>query len=121
MVNELTLRETLDRIMLQSTFTSIPDIGAEIYLWLPVRWMSTIKYDTHAKLPRIKVPVLVMHSRADDLARFSHAEKNFAAANEPKAFCELNGGHNEAVWEQTQFREATEKFLKLLESGQSGK
>ena len=120
-VSELALRETVGGLVLQSTFTSIPDIGAEIYPWLPVRWISTIKYDTHAKLPRIKVPVLVMHSRADDLARFSHAEKNFAAANEPKAFCELNGGHNEAVWEQTEFREATEKFLRLLESGQSGK
>ena len=120
-VSELALRETVGGLVLQSTFTSIPDIGAEIYPWLPVRWMSTIKYDTRAKLPRIKVPVLVMHSREDDLARFSHAEKNFAAANEPKAFCELNGGHNEAVWEQTEFREATEKFLRLLESGQSGK
>ncbi len=120
-VSELALRETVGGLVLQSTFTSIPDIGAEIYPWLPVRWMSTIKYDTHAKLPRIKVPVLVMHSREDDLARFSHAEKNFAAANEPKAFSELNGGHNEAVWEQTEFREATEKFLRLLESGQSGK
>ena len=120
-ISELALRETLGGLVLQSTFTSIPDIGAEIYPWLPVRWMSTIKYDTRAKLPRIKVPVLVMHSREDDLARFSHAEKNFAAANEPKAFSELNGGHNEAVWEQTEFREATEKFLKLVESGQSGK
>jgi len=120
-VSELALRETVGGLVLQSTFTSIPDIGAEIYPWLPVRWMSTIKYDTHTKLPRIKVPVLVMHSRADDLARFSHAEKNFAAANEPKAFCELNGRHNEAVWEQTEFREATEKFLKLVESRQSGK
>ena len=117
-VSELALRETVGGLVLQSTFTSIPDIGGEIYPWLPVRWMSTIKYDTHAKLPRIKVPVLVMHSREDDLARFSHAEKNFAAANEPKAFCELNGGHNEAVWEQTEFREATGKFLRLLESGQ---
>ena len=120
-VSELALRETVGGIVLQSTFTSIPDIGAELYPWLPVRWMSTIKYDTHTKLPRLKVPVLVMHSRADDLARFSHAEKNFAAANEPKMFCELRGTHNDAVWEQTVFREATEKFLKLVESGQFGK
>jgi fermentation-respiration switch protein FrsA (DUF1100 family) len=117
-VSELALRERLGGIVLQSTFTSIPDIGAELYPWLPVRWLSTIKYDTRAKLPRIRVPVLVMHSREDDLARFSHAERNFAAANEPKAFCELNGTHNEAVWEQAKFREATEKFLQLVESGQ---
>jgi len=113
-VSELALRETVGGIVLQSTFTSIPDIGGELFPWLPVRWMSTIKYDTYTKLPRIKVPVLVMHSRADDLARFSHAEKNFAAANEPKTFCELNGGHNEAIWEQKEFGDAIEKLLKIV-------
>jgi pimeloyl-ACP methyl ester carboxylesterase len=119
-VSELALRETLGGIVLQSTFTSIPDIGAELYPWLPVRWLSTIKYDTRRKLPRIKVPVLVLHSRGDDLTGYHHAEKNFAVANEPKIFCELRGAHNEAVWEQSEFREATEKFLKLVESGQVG-
>ena len=113
--SELALRETLGGIVLQSTFTSIPDIGAELYPWLPVRWISTIKYDTRSKLPRLKIPVLVMHSRADDLARFHHAEDNFTAANEPKFFCELRGAHNEAAWEHPEFQEAIENFVKLVE------
>jgi hypothetical protein len=112
-VSELALREPLGGVVLQSTFTSMPEIGAEVFPWLPVRWISTIKYDTRAKLPRIRVPVLVMHSKADDLARFHHGERNFAAANKPKFFCELCGAHNEAVWTQPEFREAIEKFLKL--------
>lgn len=114
-VSELALRETVGAIVLQSTFTSIPDIGAELFPWLPVRLISTVKYDTRAKLPRIKIPVLVTHSRADDLAGFQHAEKNFAAANEAKIFCELRGGHNEATWEQKEFRDAIEKLLKMME------
>jgi uncharacterized protein len=114
-VSELALRETVGGIVLQSTFTSIPDIGKELYPWLPVRWLGTIKYDTHAKLPRIKVPVLVMHSRADDLIGFHHAEENFAAANEPKLFCELDGGHNHAAWEPPAFSEAIERFLRLIQ------
>ena len=114
-VSELALRETLGGVVLQSTFTSIPDIGAQLFPWLPVRLMSTIKYDTHAKLPRVKTPVLVMHSRTDDLVGFSHAEKNFAAANEPKLFCELRGGHNEPTWDQAEFRESVDKMLKLVE------
>jgi uncharacterized protein len=114
-VSELALRETVGAIGLQSTFTSIPDIGAELFPWLPVRWFSTIKYDTHARLPRIKVPVLVMHSRADDLVRFQHAERNFAAANEPKIFSELRGQHNDPVWEQSEFHRAIEKLLQIME------
>ncbi len=112
-VSELALREPLGGVVLQSTFTSMPEIGAELFPWLPVRLISTIKYDTRAKLPRIRVPVAVLHSRADDLARFHHAEKNFAAANEPKVFGELNGDHNAAVWEQPAFRDALEKLLNL--------
>ena len=119
-VSELALRETLGGVVLQSTFTSMPEIGAEVFPWLPVRLISTIKYDTRAKLPRIRVPVLVMHSRADDLARFHHGERNFAAANNPKFFCELRGAHNEALWTQPQFCEAIEKFLKLPGLGENG-
>jgi fermentation-respiration switch protein FrsA (DUF1100 family) len=114
--SELCLREETGGLVLQSTFTSIPDIGKELYPWLPVRWMSTIKYDTRARLPHIQVPVLVMHSRTDDLIGFHHAERNFAAANEPKFFCELPGVHNDPGWESPAFREGIEKLLLELES-----
>jgi fermentation-respiration switch protein FrsA (DUF1100 family) len=112
---ELALRENLAGLVLQSAFTSIPDIGSEFYPWLPVRLLSTIKYDTRSKLPRIRVPVLIMHSREDGLVRFHHAEKNFAAANEPKLLCELRGDHNDATWWQPKFREAIAQFLNLAQ------
>jgi len=120
-VGELALRETVGAIVLQSTFASIPEIGAELFPWLPVRWISTIKYDTRAKLPRVRMPVLVLHSRADDLVGFHHAEQLFAGANEPKVLCELQGGHNEAVWEQAAFHEAIAKFLKRMEGREAVK
>jgi len=112
--SELALREAVGAIVLQSTFTSIPDVGAELFPWLPVRWLSSIKYHTRTKLPQVNVPVLVMHSREDDLIRFHHAEKNFAAANEPKFFCELRGSHNDAAWESGEFRETIDQLLKLV-------
>src|SRR5258708_17341851 len=64
--SELTLRERLGGLVLQSTFSSIPDIGTQLFPQLPVRWISTIKYDTCSKLPRIQIPVLVMHDRAGE-------------------------------------------------------
>jgi fermentation-respiration switch protein FrsA (DUF1100 family) len=95
---ELALREKVAGVILQSTFTSIPDVGAELFPWLPVRLISTIQYNTRAKLPRLRVPVLILHSRQDDLIAFHHAEENFAAANEPKFLKELHGGHNDTLW-----------------------
>ena len=95
--SELVLREPVAGLILQSTFTSIPDIGSEMFPWLPVRRLHRIKYDTIGKLSRIKVPVLVTHSRADDLIGFHHAERNFKAANEPKLFWEIHGNHTRTI------------------------
>jgi pimeloyl-ACP methyl ester carboxylesterase len=113
---ELALRETLGGLILQSTFCSMPDIGAELFPWLPVRWIGSIKYETCKKLPRLRIPVLVMHSRNDGLIGFHHAEKNFAATNEPKLFWEINGDHNSPVADPKHFTEGIEKFLAMLEA-----
>ena len=113
--SELCLREKMRGLILLSAFTSIPDIGKEFFPWLPAKLLGTIEYDTRARLPRLKIPVLVMHSRADELAAFHHAERNFAAANEPKLFWEISGGHNDALDEPARFVEGIEKFLGLVE------
>jgi uncharacterized protein len=96
-VAELALREQLGGLVLRSSFTSIPDIGAELFPWLPVRLVSSIQYNNLAKLPRIHVPILIMHGREDGLIPFRHAEKNFAAANAPKFFLEIKGTHNDGL------------------------
>ena len=117
--SELALREPVGGLVLQNTFTSIPDIGADIFPFLPVRWMASIRYDTLSKLPRIKVPVLVAHSRGDRLIRFPHGERNFAAANDPKMLLELKGGHNESLEGEGRaiYLQGLEKFLKRFYSG----
>lgn len=112
---ELAARESLGGLVLQSTFTSIPDIGAELFPWLPVRWLAKIRYDTHSKLPRLHVPLLVMHSPADELVGFHHGKANFAAANEPKLLWELRGDHNDPLADRKHFIAGMEKFLNLIE------
>ncbi len=114
--SELCLREKSSGLILQSTFTSITDIGGEMFPWLPVRRLGHIKYDTHSKLPRLKLPVLIMHSREDRIVPFRHAEKNFAVANEPKLFWEISGDHNDALEERALFDEGLEKFLRIIEA-----
>ncbi|MBN8477240.1 alpha/beta hydrolase [Sulfuritalea sp.] len=82
-------------LVLASTFTSVPDLGAGIYPWLPVRLLARIGYDTRERLATIAAPVLVIHSRGDDIIPFAHGEQLFAAAKPPKKFLEIEGGHNE--------------------------
>ncbi len=82
-------------LVLQSTFTSLPDLGARLYPWLPVRLMSRFGYNTLEYVRQAKCPVLVMHSRSDEIVPFSHGAKLFEAASEPKELIELAGSHND--------------------------
>ena len=114
--SDLATRERVGGLVLQSTFTSIPDIGAELFPWLPVRRLGSIRYDTLSRLPQIKVPLLIMHSRADRLVGFHHAEKNFAAANEPKLLWELEGDHNDSLFDAPRLLKGIERFLQMVEA-----
>ncbi len=112
-------RVALDRkvgaLILNCSFTSTPDVGAEWFPFLPVRYLASIHYDTHSRLPEIKCPVVVMHAKDDNIIPFHHSEKNFAAANEPKIFVEQEGGHNDGVFAAPEkFKEGLRAALKLM-------
>ena len=82
-------------LVLASAFTSVPDLGAEVYPFLPVRLLSRFRYDTRSALARVRAPVLVAHSPHDEIVPYRHGRALFDAAREPKAFLDLRGGHNE--------------------------
>lgn len=85
-------------VILESGFTSVPDLGAEVYPWLPVRWLTRFNYSVKEALSKIQCPVLIIHSREDELIPFHHGQKLFATANPPKQFLEIRGGHNDAYF-----------------------
>lgn len=82
-------------VVLFSTFTSVNDLGAQVYWFLPVRLLSRIGYDNRENLKRIRAPVFIAHSRDDDIVPYAHGKRLFDAAGEPKAFLEMRGGHND--------------------------
>jgi len=82
-------------VVLTSTFTSVNDLGAQVYWFLPVRLLSRIGYDNLENLKRIRAPIFIAHSRDDDIVPYAHGKKLFEAAGEPKAFLEMRGGHND--------------------------
>ena len=104
-------------LILHSTFTSIPDVGAELFPFLPVRLLSTIRHDTCAKLHELELPVLILHSPEDSLIQFHHAERNFEAARIPKWLREISGDHNDPEWERVRSLEpAIQSFMEHLTS-----
>ncbi len=91
----LAARHAPRALVLLSTLTSVPDLGAQVYPFIPVRMISRFSYDTLARIVQINVPLLVAHSRDDDIIPFAHGKKIYEAAGEPKKFLEMRGGHND--------------------------
>lgn len=92
---ELALRHKPSGLILESPFTSIPDMGARLFPWLPVRLMVTNKYDSLAKIGGISCPLLVLHSPDDEIVPFEMGRRLFEAAPGPKEFVEISGSHND--------------------------
>jgi len=90
----LASQQNAGALVLESTFTSIADLGAESYRWLPVRSLTRIHYDTQSRLRQITTPGVVLHSKNDDIISFEHGKKLFAAAKNPVEFVPLIGDHN---------------------------
>lgn len=81
-------------LIAESAFTSVPDRAAEIYWWLPVRWLVHIRMDTRRYVAGADLPVLVVHSRDDEIVPFSHGRRLLEAAGDRGRLLEISGDHN---------------------------
>ena len=104
-------------LILESTFTSIPDMGARQFPFLPVRALARIDYNTQARLPYIHVPILIVHSPDDEVIPYSHGRQLFEVANEPKEFLQLIGGHNEGFIISENYEAGINSFLQTYSDG----
>ena len=112
----LALQHPPRALVLASTFTSAPDLGAQVYPWLPVRWLARIEYNNLDRIARIAAPVLIAHSKGDDIIPFSHGQALFDAAREPKQFLELRGGHNDGfIFMREEWVREVDAFLERAE------
>jgi fermentation-respiration switch protein FrsA (DUF1100 family) len=71
-------------IVLDSPFTSIAELAAQIYPWLPINLLLKDRYDSIIHIRDVHVPVFIIHGEADDVVPVEMGRRLFAAANEPK-------------------------------------
>lgn len=91
----LAVRQRPGALVLASAFTSARELAADLYPWLPTRWLVRMQYDSRAALGQVACPVLVAHSPDDEIIPFRHGQRLFEAAPQPKVFLPLAGGHND--------------------------
>ena len=58
-------------LVLESPYTSIVDVAAGAFPYVPVRWLLLDRFDTRSVLDRIHVPVLIIHGDKDDVVPFA--------------------------------------------------
>ena len=81
-------------LVVQSSFTSIADMVAELMPFVP-RFVLRTKMDSLSKIGRVSCPKLFIHSQADEIIPYKLGRRLFDAAHAPKQFYEVKGAsHN---------------------------
>ncbi len=112
---ELALRKDPIGLIIESGFTSVPDLGRKFYPWLPVRLLSRFRYATLEKIGSIKCPKLIVHSPEDEIVPFAHGKAIYDKASPPKEILAISGDHNEGfLISGKKYTEGLHKFLQQL-------
>jgi fermentation-respiration switch protein FrsA (DUF1100 family) len=110
----LAAREIPGVLVLVSAFTSVPDMGAQLYPYLPIRRLSRFEYNTLEHLKDVTCPVFVAHSPQDEIVPFAQGRAIYEAARNPKQFLELQGGHNDGfIYVREDWTNALGKFIDM--------
>jgi len=100
-------------LILENTFTSLPDVAATSFPWLPLRWIMRNRFNSIDKIGQYQGPLLVSHGTADRVVPYRLGERLFRAANEPKEFFPIPGGrHNQP--QPPDYYQALDEFITKL-------
>jgi fermentation-respiration switch protein FrsA (DUF1100 family) len=83
-------------VVLESPFTSIADIGAQHYWFLPVRWLIKDPFRSDLRIGKVAAPVLVLHGERDNVVPIAFGERLYGLIKAPKRFVRFPAaGHND--------------------------
>ena len=118
---ELASKVEMGALTIESAFTSYVDIGKKFYPYMPVRWFARFSYRTIDYVKNVRCPVLIIHSRADEIVPFEFGLELYEAANEPKEFVEIFGSHNDGFLVSSEiYKSGWKKWIKFLEKYSQG-
>lgn len=86
-------------VVLEAPYSSIADVAASIYWYVPVRLLLRDHYDSKAVIGGIQAPLLIVHGRQDRVIPVRFAERLFAAAAEPKRLVLVDEAHHTNLYD----------------------
>src|SRR5213078_4315770 len=92
-------RHSFDGLVLQSTFTNLPDITRVAFPRLPLHVFSGRLFDTLGVVRKLRVPVLIIHGGSDEVCPrwMAHALHDSCVA-EKKKLVIVDGGLHKDLW-----------------------
>ncbi len=101
-------------LIVESSFTSIKDL-APLYMIIPAKFFSRFSYNTMEYIKDTDVPVMIIHSRDDEIIPFSHGLKLYEAAGAGKEFVEIQGFHSSGYLQSYEkYRDRIDSFINSL-------
>jgi len=108
----LAARQQAGGAIIESSFTSAPDMAHRLYPFMPVRLISRLRFPVAKDLANSNAPVLVIHSHDDEIIPFEMGRSLYDAAPEPKAFLDIAGDHNTGfLLSEDRYRGGLEAFF----------
>jgi esterase/lipase len=80
-------------LILEGGFPSLVEVVARAVKWMPLRTLTTSRFDTRKFLKRVGCPVLILHSRDDRAIPLSDADVLFDAVSSQKKKVVVSGPH----------------------------
>lgn len=103
-------------LIVESVFSSAKDVARQLMPVISRLVFIRYQFDAEQMIRNVRVPLLVLHSPADDIIPFNLGKKVYDAANDPKLFYEMKGDHNGGFLEsQPEYQQTLEKFIASLE------
>jgi hypothetical protein len=91
----LAAERPVGRLILEAPYTSIADVAAATFRFVPVRWLIRDSFHSDARIGRVTAPLLIMHGARDSTIPIGLGERLFALSHEPKQFVRFpEGGHD---------------------------
>jgi len=102
-------------VIIESSFSSGVDMARRLYPFLPVRLITRLRYPVVDYASRLESPVLVMHSRDDEIIPFEMGREIHGAVKQRKAFLELRGDHNAGFYiSRQQYIPGLDEFIESI-------
>lgn len=87
-------------LILEAPYTSLPDVAAKTYFFIPVHLLMKDKFDSLSKIKSVSAPLLIMHGLDDKVIPPAFGQTLYTEANRPKELFQLgNHGHNDLPFE----------------------